>query len=200
MTLCYQQVGGIMTTIVLFHSALGLTAGARAFARTLEADGHRVVTPDLFDGETFRTHAEGAKKRDALGIAELIARANAAVAGLPPDLVYAGMSMGAAAAQMLAATRPGARAALLLHGAVPLALLGGAPWPAAVPVQVHVSEADPEIDPAALHDFERQPAAQIFRYPGTGHLFTDPADEDYDEASTTLLGTRVREALRVWSQ
>ena len=188
-----------MTTIVLFHSALGLTPGVRAFAQLLEADGHRVSTPDLFDGETFRTHAEGAKKRDALGIAELIARANAAVEALPSDLVYAGMSMGAAAAQMLAATRPGARAALLLHGAVPLALLGGAPWPAALPVHVHVSEADPEVDPEALADLARQPAAQIFRYPGSGHLFSDPADHDYDAASADLLSTRVRAALRAWA-
>ena len=187
-----------MTTIVLFHSALGLTPGVRAFAQMLESDGHRVVAPDLFDGETFQTHAEGARKRDALGIAELIARANAAVEGLPSDLVYAGMSMGAAAAQMLAATRPHALAALLLHGAVPLALLGGASWPPTLPVHVHVSEADPEVDPAALDDLERQSAAQIFRYPGARHLFTDPTDGDYDEASAMLLGARVRAALRTW--
>jgi dienelactone hydrolase len=185
----------MMTTIVLFHSALGLTPGVRAFAQMLESDAHRVVTPDLFDGETFRTHAEGAKKRDAIGIAQLIARAYAAVEALPPDLVYAGMSMGAAAAQMLAATRPHARAALLIHGAVPLALLGGAPWPPTLPVQLHVGEADPEVDPAALHDLERQPAAQIFKYPGAGHLFTEPADSDYDEANAKLLVTRVRAAL-----
>jgi dienelactone hydrolase len=187
-----------MTTIVLFHSALGLTPGVRAFARMLESDGHRVVTPDLFDGQTFRTHAEGARQRDGLGIEALIGRASAAVEALPPDLVYAGMSMGAAAAQLLAATRPHARAALLLHGAVPLALLGGAPWPPALPVQVHVSEADPEVDRSALDDFERQPAAQVFKYPGTAHLFIDPADADYDDVNAKLLSARVREALRAW--
>lgn len=189
-----------MSTIVLFHSALGLTPGVRAFARTLEQDGHRVVTPDLFDGETFRTHAEGAVKRDALGIETLIERATAAVDGLPEDIVYAGMSMGAAAAQLLAATRPKARGALLLHGAVPSSLLFGATWPTSLPVQLHVSEGDPEVDPSAISDFEGLPSAQIFKYPGAGHLFTDPSDEDYDESSSALVETRVRAALQAWSR
>jgi dienelactone hydrolase len=61
-----------MASIVLFHSALGLTAGTRKFADTLARDGHTVHTPDLFDGETFRTVEDGVRKRDALGIPELM--------------------------------------------------------------------------------------------------------------------------------
>ncbi len=39
---------------------------------------------------------------------------------LPAELVYAGFSMGALPAQMLAQTRPGAKGALLLHACVPV--------------------------------------------------------------------------------
>jgi dienelactone hydrolase len=57
-----------MATIVLFHSALGLTDGVRRFAAALSADGDTVLTPDLFDGATFSTIEQGVQKRDALGI------------------------------------------------------------------------------------------------------------------------------------
>ena len=131
-----------MASIVLFHSALGLTAGVRRFAGALIGDGHTVLTPDLFDGQTFRTVEEGVQKRDALGIPELMRRAAAAVEMTPLDSIYAGFSMGAAAAQYLALSRPGARALVLMHAVLPLAALGGAEWPR-VPVQIHASEADP---------------------------------------------------------
>ena len=57
--------------------------------------------------------------------------------------------MGAAAAQVLAATRPGARAAVLLHGALPLAATGGS-WPSGVPVALHHGQADPLLDARAI--------------------------------------------------
>jgi dienelactone hydrolase len=31
------------------------------------------------------------------------------------------------------------------------------------------------------------PGAELFLYPGSGHLFTDRSWEEYDEASTTLV-------------
>ena len=95
--------------IVLFHSAQGLRPAVRAGANRLRAAGDRAHTPDLFDGEVFDDLPTGVRKRDALGIPELMRRAQAAVASLPAGLVYAGFSMGASAAEFLAATRPGAR-------------------------------------------------------------------------------------------
>ena len=75
-----------MASIVLFHSALGLTAGVKELAAELARDGHDVQTPDLFDGETFLTVEDGVKKRDALGIPELMRRsAEAAAAGRSSD-------------------------------------------------------------------------------------------------------------------
>ena len=113
-----------MASIVLFHSALGLTTGTKKFAETLARDGHTVLTPDLFDGETFRTVEEGVRKRDALGIPELMQRAAKAAEVAPTTSIYAGFSMGAAAAQFLAVTRPGARGAVLMHAVLPLAAMG----------------------------------------------------------------------------
>ena len=104
--------------VVLFHSALGLRPAVRAFADQLSEAGHIVHTPDLFDGEVFDDLEHGMKKRDALGTEELAMRAQKSVSGLPSGLVFAGFSMGAAAAEMLAGTQPGARAAVLMHGAL----------------------------------------------------------------------------------
>jgi dienelactone hydrolase len=42
-----------MAELVLFHHALGLTAGCLSFADELRAAGHVVHAPDLYDGKTF---------------------------------------------------------------------------------------------------------------------------------------------------
>jgi dienelactone hydrolase len=79
--------------VVLFHSVLGLRPAVGAFADQLRAAGHTVHTPDLFDGEVFDSLEDGARKRDATGIGELMRRARAAVANLPAEIVVAGFSM-----------------------------------------------------------------------------------------------------------
>jgi dienelactone hydrolase len=188
--------GLAMATIILFHSAVGLTAGVRRFAAALGGDGDTVLTPDLFDGETFRTVEQGVRKRDALGIPELMGRATAAAKMCPPDSIYAGFSIGAAAAQYLALSRPGARALVLMHAVLPLAALGASQWPP-VPVQIHASEADPWVDDVVVADFARAASATVFRYPGKRHLFADEEHADYDPASADLLERRVREFIRV---
>ncbi len=185
-----------MATIVLFHSALGLTTGMRRFAAALGGDGHTVVTPDLFDGQTFHTIEDGVQKRDALGIPELMRRAAAAVEVTPRDSIYAGFSMGAAAAQYLALSRPGALGLVLMHAVLPLAALGASEWPP-VPVQIHASEADPWVDDSVVADFSRVASATVFRYPGARHLFADQGHADYDAGSADLLERRVREFIRL---
>ncbi len=185
-----------MATIVLFHSALGLTAGVHRFAAALSGDGDTVVTPDLFDGATFPTIEQGVRKRDALGIPELMRRAAAAVEGCPPDSIYAGFSLGAAAAQYLALSRPGARALVLMHAVLPLSALGASQWPP-VPVQIHATEADPWVDDVVVADFSRAAAATVFRYPGQRHLFAEQDHADYDAASAELLERRVRDFIRL---
>lgn len=167
--------------IVLFHSALGLRPGVDWFADRLRAAGHVVHTPDLYSGEVFDSLEAGLAKRDELGMDEVLRRGRAAVEPLGAELVYAGFSLGAAPAQMLAQTRPGARGALLYHGAIPAEVFG--PWPAGVPLQIHTMEDD------ALGDVDdaRALGGELYLYSGSGHLFADPDLPHYDEAATALV-------------
>ena len=180
-----------MSSIVLFHSALGLTTGVKQFAETFTRDGHTVLTPDLFDGETFRTVEDGVRKRDALGIPELMQRAAKAAEAAPATCFYAGFSMGAAAAQWLGASRPGARGVVLMNAVLPLAAMGMTAWPD-VPVEVHLSEGDPWVDSGVLEGFAAAASAQVFRYPGNAHLFAESSSPDFKAKQAALLLERVR--------
>jgi dienelactone hydrolase len=180
--------------IVLFHSALGLRPAVYDFAEALRAAGHTVHTPDLFDGETFDHLDSGKAKRDAVGIEALIGRAQAAVEALPEALVYVGLSMGVGAAEFLAATRPGARGALLIHGAFAPADFGIPAWPA-VPVEIHYAIGDPEVDESAVVALEASAKASgakvaIHRYERGGHLFEDAAYEGFDATAAEQLRQR----------
>ena len=171
-------------TIVVFHSALGLRPAIHTFAASLRALGHVVYTPDLFDGEVFDNLEDGVRKRDALGIPALTARAQAAVADLPAEVVYAGFSMGAAAAQFLAATRPGAVGAILMHAALDPAMIGIPVWPR-VSVQIHYGTRDPWVDAGAVSALsaavERSGArCSVYPYEVEGHLFADEQAPEYN--------------------
>src|SRR3954449_4894403 len=124
-----------MTEVLLFHHAQGLTPGVVAFADELRDAGHTVHTPDLFEGRTFGSIAEGMAHIEATGFGEMAARGARIAEGLPAELVYAGFSFGVVPAQQLTQTRPGARGGLFCYSCVPAAEFG--PWPAGVPAQVH---------------------------------------------------------------
>jgi dienelactone hydrolase len=176
--------------VLLFHHALGLTAGCRAFADRLRAAGHVVHTPDLFEGRTFSTVPDGVAHAERLGFGTIVERGRRAAEGLPDGLVYAGMSLGVLPAQHLAQNRPGARGALFLHATVPLSEFGGR-WPAGVPLQIHTMEGDElgDLDVAA-ELVATVDGAELFRYPGDGHLFTDHDSPDHDAAATDLVVQR----------
>jgi dienelactone hydrolase len=188
-----------MAEVVLFHSALGLRPGVTTAADRLRAAGHAVHVPDYYDGEVFDGLEEGLRKRDALGYAEIARRAQEAVAGLPAGLVFAGFSLGAVPAELLAAGRPGARGAVLMHAAIPVEELGefGVDrWPAGVPVQVHYAADDPWVEAeevAALGGAVKgaRAAFEEHTYPGSGHLFADPDLPEYDRASSEAMWRRV---------
>jgi dienelactone hydrolase len=175
-----------MPTILLFHSALGLRPGVQHLTDRFRAAGHTVHTPDLLDGHLFDNLEEAVAHRDAIGIPELARRAAAAAEGLPDDLVYAGLSMGAASAQMLALTRPGARGALLYHGALPAAAFNTS-WPNNMPLQIHTMEHDPWVDLDVARALAAEASGELYTYPGNGHLFTDPDLPDHDPTATDLL-------------
>jgi dienelactone hydrolase len=183
-----------MAEVVLFHHAQGQTAGFLAFADELRTAGHTVHTPDLYDGRTFSTLDEGVAYAKQVGFDKLPERGRLAAESLPNEVVYAGFSLGAMPAQMLAQTRPGATGALLFHAAFPTSEFGG-PWPEGVPVQIHMMESDEwvlegDLD-AARELAETIEGAELFLYPGDRHLFADNSLPDYDEKAAALLTERV---------
>jgi dienelactone hydrolase len=192
-----------MAEVVLFHHVQGLTDGVLALADGLRAGGHTVHAPDLFDGDRPATVGDGIAHVRALGDDLLEERADRALAGLPAALVYAGISYGAATAQRLAQTRPGARGALLYESCIPLTgdwAFG--PWPDGVPVQVHGMDQDPifalegDLD-AARHLVETvgPELAELFVYAGDRHLFVDSALPSYDADAAALVVERSRRLL-----
>jgi dienelactone hydrolase len=192
-----------MAEVVLFHHVQGLTDGVHAFAEELRRGGHTVHTPDFFDGERPATLEEGIAHTQGIGDEILNERANRSVADLPEGLVYAGFSSGAASAQRLAQTRPGARGALLYESCIPITgEWAFGPWPDGLPVQIHGMDQDPifalegDLDAAReLVETVGPERAQLFVYPGDRHLFTDSSLPSYDAEAAALVAQRSREFL-----
>jgi dienelactone hydrolase len=181
-----------MAEVLLFHHAQGQTPGFLAFADKLRAAGHTVHTPDLYGGKTFPSIDEGVGYAKEVGFETILERGRLAGEGLPNELVYAGFSLGVMPAQLLAQTRSGAKGALLFSAAIPASEFGG-PWPEGVPLQIHMMEDDgwAEEDLPAARELEETAGAELFLYPGDGHLFADNSLPDYDESAATLLKQRV---------
>jgi len=185
--------GSEMSEVVLYHHVQGLTDGVRSFAETLREAGHRVHTPDLFDGRTFDTIEEGMAFAREAGFGALAERGVAVGEEITSGAVYAGFSFGVMPAQQLAQTRPDARGALLMYSCLPVSEFGEA-WPEGVPVQVHGKQADPFFaeDMEAARDLvDSTDRAELFLYPGEEHLFADSSLPAYDAAAAALLTERV---------
>lgn len=142
-----------MTTVVLFHSALGLGPGVHRFAEDLRERGHQIHTPDLYGGRTAEDVAIGIALRGEVGI----------------------------------------------HGALVPHDLGLTGWPR-IPLQLHLSADDPWVDAASVDGLLAAVGddAEVHRYPGTAHLFTDPDLPDHDPSSRAAVVTRVGAALARW--
>jgi len=182
--------------IVVYHSALGLRPGLKLWADRLRSAGHTVHTPDLYDGEFFEDATGAVAKIQQLGFDEILARSQAAVSGLPPDLVYIGFSNGGACAELVTATRPGARGAVLIGAPLPIRDLGWKNWPG-VPVQIHFGEQDPLrrqqiIDTFSARVQESGTTVQEHRYPDAAHHFADPGLAGYNAIAYELLLERVQ--------
>ena len=183
-----------MAEVLLFHHAQGLTQGVVAFGDELRAAGHVVHTPDLYEGRTFTEIDDGVAFARETGFGTIVERGKAAAEGLPNELVYAGMSLGVMSAQALAQTRPGARGAVFIAGALPPSEFGG-PWPEDVPLQIHMMENDEWVLEGDL-DVARELAgtvegAEVFLYPGDKHLFVDNSVSDYDADTAALAMQRI---------
>ncbi|MFC7485754.1 dienelactone hydrolase family protein [Knoellia sp. CPCC 206453] len=183
-----------MARILLLHSALGLRPAVGDFAERLRELGHHVEAPDFYEGHVFDDEAAGIAHRDAHP--EYFDHVRAIAAELPADTAFAGFSLGSWFAQRLAAKRPEARAAILLHSA-------GAPkghW-SGVPVQLHRHAVDPWIDPSDVAGLGEAVGASgaVFEdhiTPGQGHLFTDLDGPDGDVQATARTIERIDSFLR----
>lgn len=170
-----------MTHVVVFHHARGLTPGVRAFAEVIHGLGHDVDVPDLYDGRVFNTLADGVAHAEELGF-ENLAEKGAAAAPDVEGLVVIGFSLGALPAQRLAQTRPGVRAAVLFHSAIPLGVFGDE-WPDAVALRVHLCDEDPwaeEDRDAAVDLVDSAADGELILHHGSGHLVCDSTDADHD--------------------
>ena len=114
------------------------------------------------------------------------------MAPLPQEAVLAGVSMGCGVAAELWAGRPAAAGVLFLHGVgpVPEAPRRG------LPLQVHLAAPDPYegedwVEQVRADAGRAGVAAEIFRYPGAGHYFTDPSLPDHDPAAAELTWSRL---------
>jgi len=184
-----------MVEVLLFHHAQGLTPGVHEFADRLRTEGHRVTVPDLFEGATFPTVQSGVDHAQLIGFDVIQERGAAAAAGLPPATVYVGFSLGVMPAQRLLQTREGALAGLFLHSAVPPDYFSPS-WPSGVPAQIHVMEGDEWGDLDVCKQLEADvPEVEVFRYPGSDHLFTDSSLDVYDAAATEQVLARSLELL-----
>ncbi|MFO1143943.1 MAG: dienelactone hydrolase family protein [Amaricoccus sp.] len=188
-----------MAEVVLFHSILGLRPAEAAIAARMRAAGHKVTTPDLYDGLRTDSYNEGFGMHDAIGDAELLRRARDAVAALPAETVLAGVSMGGGIAGELWKDRRETAGVLFLHGPAPLA---PAPRPG-TPVEVHMADPEPFDDEAFIGAWIAEALAlpiafKVFRYAGAGHFFTDATLPDHDAAAAELaLGRAVDLLARV---
>lgn len=181
-----------MTDVLLLHSVYGCRPAEQAIAARLRALGHRVVVPDLYDGRVAATVDEGFALHGEIGAARIAERAAAAAAGLAPDAVLAGVSMGAGLAADLWARRPDAAGILLLHGIGPLP---DAPRPG-IPLALHLAQPDDYEDEDFVGDWLRTAAARgvavsAFRYPGAGHYFLDESLPDHDPVAAARALERI---------
>ena len=184
-----------MAEVLLFHHALGLTAGVQTFADELRAAGHAVHVPDLYEGRTFGDLDDGVAHARQIGFDTVVERGRRAAEHLPNELVYAGFSLGVMPAQLLTMTRPGARGALFLHSAVEPAEFGRA-WPSGVPLQIHAMEDDDWGDVDVARELVAAvDEAELFLYPGDAHLFADSSLPSYDADAAALLTRRVLDFL-----
>ncbi|MGQ5261592.1 dienelactone hydrolase family protein [Micromonospora sp. ZYX-F-536] len=181
-----------MRHVVLFHSVYGLRPAVRAAADRLRAAGHRVVTPDLYGVPAADTVEEGFALLDKIGQEVVLDRARTALRELPAETVLAGFSMGAGVAGALLAERPDATGLLLLHGT------GGAPEAVrpGLPVHLHLADPDPYDTPDEVDEWQRAMTdagadLAVFRYPGVGHLFTDPDLAEYAPDAAAAAWPRV---------
>ena len=169
-----------MVDVIVFHHALGLAAGVRAFADRIGAAGHRVMVPDLYHGETFDSIDAGVAHAEATGFDTIIDRGAAAAAALDEPFVTIGFSLGVLPAQHLAQTHPRAVGAVLCHAAIRLGTFADT-WPGGVALQLHNAPDDTWGDVEEAEALVAAvPGAELFLYETSAHLVAEPGLPGHD--------------------
>jgi dienelactone hydrolase len=170
--------------------------GTRDAADEFRHAGHEVQIVDIFEGRTFDDYPPAmAFAWEELGQADLLRRALAGVSGLPDGFVATGFSLGCMIAAYVA-TQRSVSGVIMIAGAIPVSEMGEQ-WPVGVPAQTHSMIGDPWREQAeieqAVRDIEAAPShIDVFDYPGSGHLFSDPTlPDEYDAEATRVLWGRV---------
>jgi dienelactone hydrolase len=195
-----------MTRIALFHSVLGIRPGITDAADRFRSAGHDVLVVDQYDGRSFDDYEEAGRFATDLGFPfALMKSALAAVADERGPLVAAGFSNGAGMAEYVTAARGGRSGgvvgSLQFSGALRIAMLGLAAWPADTPVQLHYAAGDPMrsddwITPFVESVRSAGAACETYLDYSGGHLFADRSRPDeFDERSATTAFERALEFL-----
>ncbi|HEY6434665.1 MAG TPA: dienelactone hydrolase family protein [Acetobacteraceae bacterium] len=185
-----------MTTIVLFHSVLGLRQVEMEAADRMRALGHTVVAPDLYAGLAANSMDEGFAIMNSVGWKTICRRAQNALDLAPETAVLAGHSMGAGVIGSMWPGRPMCDGVVLLHGLAEI--------PQNVrhrtPIAVHVADPDPFAPPEEIAKWTMTAKragvrADIFSYPTAGHFYTDRTLPDFDQAATEQTWARLLDFL-----
>jgi dienelactone hydrolase len=188
-----------VSTVAVFHSVLGVRPGIEAAAELLRGRGHDVRVVDQYDGTVFDEYEPANEYVERVGFPALMAKALELTADLPDGFVAVGFSNGGGMAEFVASRRQ-VVGVVMISGALDPAEIG-ITWPAGVPAQLHSTVSDPRrvqewIYAVAAAVKQAGATAEVFDYPGSGHLFADPSKADeYQPAEAELMWWRVNEFL-----
>ncbi len=184
-----------MVNVVLTHSALGLDSNLESWAEWLRGEGHEVIAPDLYGGDTFDTLEAGLQRLESIEMNKVVQALQAIASELDEPVVLMGFALGAAASEIAALTEKGVAGLILVGAASSPEWFGNPPWPKGLKAQVHYAAEDPTVEPAeveALVESAPPGALEVFKYPGGAHLFAFPNYVDYDPLAADRLRTAVR--------
>lgn len=184
-----------MVNVVLTHSALGLDSNLESWAEWLRGEGHEVLAPDLYGGETFDNFEAGLQRAESLEMNKVVQAIQGIARDFDAPVVLMGFALGAAASEIAALTEQGIAGLILVGAASSPEWFGNPPWPKGLRAQVHYAAQDSSIEPAevsALAATAPPGALEVFEYPGAAHLFAFPNFVDYEPLSADRLRTAVR--------
>jgi dienelactone hydrolase len=183
---------GGMVDVFVFHHALGVTPGVEAFAARLRHAGHRVETPDLYDGRVFSHLADGVAHAESIGFDAIAHRGAELVAAHAEPVAAIGFSLGALPAQRAAQTLPQVTTAVLCHSAIPLGWFGDT-WPGDVSLQLHLGRHDPWAaeDLDAATELAAASGGELHFYDTDRHLVCDDSTADHDPTIAAQITERI---------